>query len=160
MFKKIVNPGMMILLILLGVFLVLGGTTKKEHKLEELTIFRGNITDYHVIVEDAMRDGIHQRTVIMELISDKEMLFRPILIIGRYNADNGQFEEIFIREKEKNGYNFTRSRDGWTWNPYPGDKDKSPPFTFEKIACAQKKLHLAMTKVHNNENLYSSIKRH
>ena len=156
MFKKIVKS-VALLFILLGLFFVIGGTNKEEPKLEKLNIYRGNLIDYHVIIEEIMKDGVQTMLVNLELINDKETALKPLLITGYYNADDGQFKEIFIREKEKNGYNFTRSKDGWTWSPYPTDKDKPSPFTFEQIACAQKKLRLAMNEIHNTEHLYKTL---
>ena len=161
MLRKIVKL-ITILFILLVAFLIVGHTHKEESKPEKLSIYRGNLDDYHVIIEDVMRDSIYQRTVSLDLISDKEILFKPILIIGHYNADNGQFEEIFIRQKEQNGYNFTRSKDGWTWKTYPGDKDKTSPFSFKQISEAQEKLYLATARIYNAKHLYSTFetKRH
>jgi hypothetical protein len=156
MLRKIIKS-VTILFVLLVAFLIVGHIDKEESKLEKLNIYRGNIADYHVIIEETMRDGVQMMSVNLELINEKETTSKPLLITGRDNSGKDQFEEIFIREKERNGYNFTRSRDGWTWNPCPGDKDKTPPFTFKQISWAQEELRIAMINVRNNEHLYSAF---
>jgi hypothetical protein len=58
-----------------------------------------------------------------------------------------------------NGYNsvaFT-GKGNRAWEPCPADKDKVNPFTDTQVASAQAQLYLAMSTVHDQGHIFSTL---
>ena len=136
------------------------GCERERSPLEAWNTYTGKFLDYHVRIEDSMRDGIWERIVHLEPINGYEKPHpKPFAITGHDYDGDGIWEKIFIRSQSRDGYNAVRmAMWGWAWEPCSADKDRVKPFTNRQIEYALTHLNYAMERFHSAEHRVSKLR--
>jgi hypothetical protein len=130
------------------------GCSKKDDAPRDHKEYRGTIEGYAVrIEEDLVKEQKVKKFVYIEAIDEKKTV--PCSVTGHdYNAD-GEWDRIFIRSREINGYNsVVFMEDGKTkFEPCGADKDRVKMFSPEEMQQARALLKKADTAVYNEKSV-------
>jgi len=123
--------------------------------------FQTENATYNVEISEADRGQGFQRLVHLKLVGESGF----IGITGHDYNDDEKWDRVFycgehelVGQHPKEGYTFgcnsvIRSKDGWVFEPCPGDEDIVQPFSDKVIDFAIAELNTVMEGMHNQEHL-------
>lgn len=135
----------------------------KEPKLEAWNVYKGEVGNYKVEIDEVLRGGQWTVFVHLDLKKMKGKAF-PVAITGHDYDGDGGFERFFIREETVDGYNSVHfdTHGEIVWEPCSADEDKAPP-TRNLVNSAVHELYLATAIVYkpgNKNIMYGNYSKH
>lgn len=149
----------------------LAGCGRKDRVLTTWNIYKGEIHEFTVEIEDVGHDSKGQLERIMHL--------RPTLDNSIWNGETASYLGITGHDYDGDGYwdrvfycGYPNNANGcnsvmvkWNhditgWEPCPADKGKIQKFNQEEVDRALRYLSTAMVEIHNSTHLVSTLEQY